>query len=175
LFKHATGKWIFQIDADEYPSDSLLSMLTYITTENLNTDVILVPRVNIVNGITVEHIEKWRWAITTLNHPKFTSTVDIDSIDSDYLELLRKYNCVIWEDANRITFRKPVINFPDYQWRLYQNKESIRWINPVHEILSGYKTYSMLPQDVSWALVHIKDIQRQEKQNEYYDKISSKK
>jgi len=32
------------------------------------------------------------------------------------------------------------VNWPDYQWRLYRNDSSIKWINKVHEKLDGFKT-----------------------------------
>lgn len=63
------------------------------------------------------------------------------------------------------------INWPDFQWRLYKNVSYIRWINKVHERLEGFKTYSYLPQFEEYALIHIKNIDRQERQNEFYDEL----
>ena len=48
------------------------------------------------------------------------------------------------------------INFPDYQYRIFKNKTQVRWIRSLHEILSGYKTYSYLPKDKALCLLHSK-------------------
>lgn len=63
------------------------------------------------------------------------------------------------------------INWPDFQWRIWKNKPEIKWINKVHERLDGFKTYATLPEDTSFALYHPKTIERQIKQNEYYDTL----
>lgn len=63
------------------------------------------------------------------------------------------------------------VNFPDYQWRIYKNKPEIKWINRVHEKLTGYKEYAALPADVDFCLEHHKTIARQEKQNAFYDTL----
>jgi hypothetical protein len=63
------------------------------------------------------------------------------------------------------------VNFPDYQWRLYRNTSEIKWINKVHERLDGFKTYAHLPAYEEYTLYHPKTIDRQEKQNNYYDTL----
>jgi hypothetical protein len=63
------------------------------------------------------------------------------------------------------------VNFPDYQWRIWRNKNSIKWINKVHERLDGFQEYSVLPQSEEYCLFHPKDILRQEKQNALYETI----
>jgi len=63
------------------------------------------------------------------------------------------------------------INWPDYQWRIWRNKPEIKWINKVHERLDGFKVWSQLPQMVEFALYHPKTIERQEKQNNYYNTL----
>lgn len=63
------------------------------------------------------------------------------------------------------------VNFPDYQWRIYRNNKSIKWKNKVHERLEGYKTFSTLPAQDEFCLIHPKTIERQERQNEFYEKI----
>ena len=63
LKEHCTGHWIFQIDADELPHESLITNLKELLKLNTNTEMLLVPRVNTVKGITQEHINKWRWNV----------------------------------------------------------------------------------------------------------------
>jgi hypothetical protein len=60
------------------------------------------------------------------------------------------------------------IQWPDHQWRIYKNTPEIKWINKIHEILDGYKSYANLPELEEYALYHPKTIQKQEKQNNYY-------
>ena len=132
LTRLCDGDYIYQIDADETPSVPLLENLHTILESNSDNDVYLVPRVNIVEGLTPEHVKKWGWKVD----------------GSGY------------------------VNFPDYQWRIYRNNSKIKWINKVHERLDGFKTYAPLPPDINYALMHIKDIKRQEKQNEFYENLS---
>ena len=63
------------------------------------------------------------------------------------------------------------INWPDYQWRIWKNKPEIKWINKVHERLDGFLSYASIPADESLALRHPKTIDRQIKQNEYYNTL----
>ena len=52
-----------------------------------------------------------------------------------------------------------------------KNIPSIRWKNSVHEILKGQKTFVNLPELEEWAIYHHKSIERQEKQNAFYETI----
>ena len=124
------GDYIFQIDADEIPNKELIENLPQILEMN-SVDVILVPRVNLVDGLTDEYIKKWNWNV---------------------------------DDKGRV-------NWPDPQWRVYKKSESIRWINKVHEKLEGYDTISNLPWVEELSLFHHKDIDKQIKQNDYYDTL----
>ena len=102
-----------------------------ILDNNTDKDLILVPRINIVNGITNEHIEKWGWQIN----------------------------------------EKGWINFPDVQTRLYKNSDKIGWVGNVHERINGIESYTNFPMEEMYCLKHIKDIKRQEKQNNYYQTL----
>jgi hypothetical protein len=59
LMDLCSGDYIFQIDADEIPNSDLIENLPAILENNV--DVILVPRVNTVQGITQQHIQHWGW------------------------------------------------------------------------------------------------------------------
>ena len=131
LTKHCAGDYIFQIDADEIPNVTLLENLPLILEQNPDNEVYLVPRVNTVEGLTKEHIKKWRWNVND----------------------------------------KGWVNWPDYQWRIWENKPEIKWKNKVHEVLEGFKTYAPLHDTELLALYHPKDIKRQEKQNKYYSTL----
>jgi len=128
---HCSKDWIFNIDADEIPSGFLVQNLHDILLTNDDIDVMIVPRWNIVEGITEEHISKWRW----------------------------KY-----DDWGRI-------NWPDWQMRIYRNHPRINWVNKVHEKLDGFSKYTFLPEEKEYCLFHNKTIDRQEKQNNFYNTI----
>ena len=63
------------------------------------------------------------------------------------------------------------VNWPDYQWRIWKNIKRIKWKNKVHEVLEGFKTYANLPSLPELALYHPKTIEKQEKQNSYYETL----
>ena len=74
LTEYCKGDYIFQIDADEIPHESLIVSLPSILNSNPNVDVYLVPRVNTVEGLTIEHQLKWRWNVNEngwVNWPDF--------------------------------------------------------------------------------------------------------
>ena len=52
---------MFQIDADEIPDEYLIQTVHYFLKENPEIEVFWVPRINTVDGITQEHIQKWGW------------------------------------------------------------------------------------------------------------------
>jgi len=125
-----TTDYIFQIDADEMITAYVCDLLPQVLQHN-QVDVIRVPRINTVDGLTEQHVKRWGWNVN----------------------------------------EKGWINFPDYQWRIYRNSDHIKWENRVHEVLSGYKTMSHLPTDPEWCLQHPKTIEKQIKQNNYYETL----
>ena len=68
----------------------------------------------------------------------------------------------------RVTENKWV-NYPDYQARVFRNREDIRWTRPLHEFISGCDTYSHLPPHEALSLYHPKTIEKQEQQNLFYN------
>ena len=62
------------------------------------------------------------------------------------------------------------VNYPDYQARVFRRDKSIRWTRPLHEYIKGCKTYSHLPPQEELSLYHPKTIEKQEKQNMFYNK-----
>jgi len=131
LTQNCTGDWIFQLDADEILEPTLIQSLQDILNGNENIEMFFIPRINIVNGLTPEHIAKWRWQVNENG----------------------------W------------VNFPDVQGRLYRNKQSIFWAGKVHEQLQGFESYTIFPQDETYCIKHIKEIERQEKQNALYETL----
>ena len=67
---------------------------------------------------------------------------------------------------------KERVNWPDYQWRIWKNKPEIKWVNKVHEKLDGFKTYTSLPDNESYALFHPKTIEKQEAAIKLYQTLN---
>jgi hypothetical protein len=127
-----TKDFIFQIDADEVISEFMIEILPQILEANPELECASVPRINTVEGLTQEHINKWGWNVSANG----------------------------W------------VNFPDFQMRILKNKPEIKWMNKVHEKIVGYKTHAYLPYDQEeWCLQHPKTIERQERQNNFYDTL----
>tara|TARA_B100001094_G_scaffold184521_1_gene178760 strand:- start:9548 stop:10180 length:633 start_codon:yes stop_codon:yes gene_type:complete len=124
-----TKDYIFQLDADELPADTLIMNIKALLNANPKVEMFWVPRINTVEGITDEHCKKYGYRL---------------------------------DDNGRI-------NFPDPQARLYKNSDKIKWVKPVHEILTGAKITTALPFEDEFCLIHTKTIEKQETQNKFYN------
>lgn len=67
LKNNCAKDYIFQIDADEIPTSLLIQNLPRILQKHPEAGLIHVPRINTVEGITSEHIEKWKWSLNNNN------------------------------------------------------------------------------------------------------------
>jgi len=63
LNDYCKGDYIYQIHADEMISEYMIENLSTILEMNPNVDLIFVPRINTVGGLTEEHIKKWGWRL----------------------------------------------------------------------------------------------------------------
>ena len=78
VIEKSTGDYIFHIDADEYPHEILLQQLKQILEINNGVDLIWIPRVNTIEGMEQQHIQKWGWRVTEkgwVNYPDYQSRV----------------------------------------------------------------------------------------------------
>lgn len=73
LSDNCTKDWIFNIDADERPNRDFVKILPQLLEENYTTEVFFVPRINIVEGLTEEHIKRWGWVVKNgrVNFPDY--------------------------------------------------------------------------------------------------------
>jgi glycosyltransferase involved in cell wall biosynthesis len=131
LNSQCKGEWIFQLDADEYLMPDLIVNMEALLDSNVDKELILVPRINTVEGLTEAHIQKWGWNVN----------------------------------------EKGWVNFPDVQTRIYKNKDTIGWSGKVHERIGGFENYTNFPLEEIYCIKHPKTIERQEKQNNYYDTL----
>ena len=58
-----SGDYIFNLDADELPHKQLIKNIKEILESNSTIDLYYVPRINTVEGMTQDHINKWRWQV----------------------------------------------------------------------------------------------------------------
>lgn len=123
------GEWIFQIDADELPTDILLENIDVLLESNSNNEALWLPRLNYFIGVTQQDVETWGW-----------------------------------------NYHDGMINFPDYQSRLYKNLSHIKYERRLHEKVEGYKSYAFIPAQKDIALIHTKTIEKQRETNINYNK-----
>jgi glycosyltransferase involved in cell wall biosynthesis len=71
LNDYCTGDYIYQIDADEMISEYMVKNLHEILELNPNVDLIFVPRINTVSGITYGHVVKWGWNLNEKGYVNF--------------------------------------------------------------------------------------------------------
>lgn len=115
LTKVATKEFIFQIDADELPNPIMVQNLGTVLDSN-DVDVILVPRINTVDGLTIEHVNKWGWKVNEegwVNWPDYQTRI------------YRRTDDIEWRGDvhERITGYNTVSNFPASQeWALLHDK-----------------------------------------------------
>ncbi len=77
VIERCSGDYIFHIDADEYPNAILLQQLKEILSIN-EVDLLWIPRVNTVDGMTDEDVRRWGWRLTEnnwVNYPDYQSRV----------------------------------------------------------------------------------------------------
>ena len=74
---NCSGDYVFHIDADEIPNEILLKQLPQILEMN-EVELLWIPRINIVNGITEFHMNLWNWRTTEqgwINFPDYQARV----------------------------------------------------------------------------------------------------
>lgn len=117
LKEHCTKDYVFFIDADELPSEHLINLLPQILEHN-DVDVIRVPRVNTVDGLTEHDILKWGWRVNEqgwVNWPDFQDRI------------CKNLKNIIWEGKvhEKLVGYEKIANLPsDYSdYALFHKKE----------------------------------------------------
>ena len=91
LTRMCSGDYIINIDADELPNKWLMKNIKGILEANPSIDLYWVPRVNTVEGLTQEHIDKWRWQVNDKGWVNFPD-----------------YQGRIWRNRPNIMWKNPV-------------------------------------------------------------------
>lgn len=178
LKDHCQGEFIFQLDADEIPNPHLISVLPTLIKNNPNIDLYLVPRINVVQGLGLSDVQKWRWGITKMESQVEEKVLNLDNPqDKDEYNLLTQNELVIEsfrekDNTFKIRYYLPIVNYPDSQTRIIRNNPQIYWASKVHEVITGYTQYAQLPLEERYTIYHEKEIDRQKRQNAFYDSLA---
>ena len=113
-----SGDYIFNIDADEIPSETLIKYLPQIIEDNPDVKAYAVPRVNTVKGLTSDHIQKWGWNINNkrwVNYPDYQTRIYKNSPEI-YWERKVHERLNTWEDTHPLPMDSE-------HWVLYHPKD----------------------------------------------------
>ena len=110
------GDYIFNIDADEIPHKNLMENLQNLLEGNPEVEVLYVPRVNTVEGLTDEHVHEWRWRINDkgwVNYPDFQ------------MRIHKNIPSIRWKNAVHEVLKgqKTFVTLPELEeWSIYHHK-----------------------------------------------------
>ena len=113
------GKYIFQIDADEIPSETLLVNLRDILNLNPEVELFWVSRINDFVGVNDEYARKWGWRLTDYNGKRIVNWPDPQT------RIFKNLPEIRWEKRlhERVVGAKVISQLPfDYDLSLIHNK-----------------------------------------------------
>lgn len=77
LNSQCSKDYIYQIDADEMIDEYVMRLLPQVLEMN-QVELLAVPRINTVEGLTEAHIQKWRWNVNEkgwINFPDYQTRI----------------------------------------------------------------------------------------------------
>ena len=128
------------------------------------------------NGDYIFHIDADEYPNKILLQ-QLKQILEINDVDLIWVPRVNTVEGFTNEDVQRWGWRineKGWVNYPDYLSRIFRNTEKIRWERPLHEIITGCKTYSHLPPQEELSLYHPKTKEKQEQQNMFYNQNFSR-
>jgi glycosyltransferase involved in cell wall biosynthesis len=147
-FKEQIGEenWIVMLDADEWVGPKFLATVAYEIISNPEADLIQVPRLNTLFGE----------GVPTDRNRNYTEKIPL----------------LDWAQLKDPTYLKinGVDNWPDWQWRIYQNKPYLHYQNKVHEMLIGAQHPIALMQS-DLTIIHHKSIKKFTRMNKWYSSL----
>lgn len=118
LNRMCVGDYIFNIDADESPSSTLMENIHEVLKLNPNIRAFALPRINTVANIGLSHIQKWKWNINEkgwINYPDYQIRIYKNSLD------------ILWEGKvhETLNIKNEVVPLPSdtEDWVLYHPKD----------------------------------------------------
>lgn len=130
LLSLAKKDYIWLFDADEYIEFDRMRVVLNIVAAHPQVECFLIPRKNILPGVTDELATKMNWNI-----------------------------------------KNGLFNFPDFQPRIFKNTGNVKFSGNLHEWPSGYNNSAMIPVELNIAIMHIKSVERQLAQHNFYETI----
>ena len=97
--------------------------------------------------------------------------LEMNDVDLVWIPRVNTVEGFTQEDVQRWGWRvteQGWVNYPDYQARVFKRDSEIRWTRPLHEYITGCKTYAHLPPQEELSLYHPKTKEKQEQQNQFY-------
>jgi hypothetical protein len=86
LNEYCDGDYIFQLDADEMISEYMVKNVSEIISLNPEVELFFIPRVNTVEGITQDHIDRWGWSTSKSDYHIKEKIVDTQSNEYKFLK-----------------------------------------------------------------------------------------
>ena len=117
LIEMCGGDYIFNIDADEIPHKNLMQNLHTLLEQNSEVEVMYVPRINTVEGITEEHIHEWHWRLNEqgwVNFPDFQ------------MRIHKNISEIRWKNSVHEVLKgqKSFVTLPEQEeWSIYHHKD----------------------------------------------------
>jgi glycosyltransferase involved in cell wall biosynthesis len=135
-----SSDWIVQLDGDELVTHQWIQTWNNVILDAhaSEIDLLWVPRINYIKGLTKEAARKWGWRVQQEN----------------------------------------IINFPDFQGRIYRNRQDVQWVGRLHERINVSRErcfVPMIPKEKvgNICIWHVKTLERQESQNTFYNNTFS--
>ena len=113
------GKYIFQIDADELPSETLLQSIPDLINLNPDVDLFWIPRINDFVGVNQQNATQWGWKLTPYENKLIVNWPDPQG------RLFKNLPNLKWERRlhEKIEGAKAYSYLPyEYEFSLYHNK-----------------------------------------------------
>ena len=122
------------------------------------------------SGDYIFHIDADEYPNKTLLQ-QLKQILEMNDVDLVWIPRVNTVNGFTDEDVQKWGWRvneNGWVNYPDYQARVFRNRDDIRWTRPLHEYITGCKTYAHLPPHEELSLYHPKTKEKQEQQNKFY-------
>lgn len=187
-----------QLISQKYPQDEIVVLVDL--NKNIPTSELLgyLHKLSSSNHITLledrfnNHFADWKNKLTQACTGDFIFQIDADEylpdefidlihevleanpeVDLYYVPRINTVSGLTEEHIQKWGWRvqNGRVNYPDYQTRIYRNNQVVKWRNKVHEVIEGHRQFTVLPAVDELSILHPKTIERQEKQNNYYNTL----
>ena len=113
------GEYIFQIDDDELPAETLLESLKELLDLNKDVDLFWIPRINDFKGVNNINAQQWGWKLTSYEDRLIVNWPDVQG------RLFKNLTYIEWKRIlhEKIEGSKTHVHLPyEYEFALHHNK-----------------------------------------------------